>query len=722
MSLVAKIFAGFFGFLRNIGLARILTIALVVTTFLSAIATYVVITNPEFFDFAADANQQSTLLIFNLALLLMLAILVSRKLVHMWVSSSRGKTGSRLLLRLIFMFSILALVPAVVVGVSSSFYLNLGIKSWFDERVSKAVIKSLSVAEAYLKEHKQVIKSDAVNIATEIDSNAFRFAFNNSNLSNYLTEQADRRLLAELIVFQEDKVLASSNFGIDIDPLDEITLEQMQLAEQGNVVLLPESNEKVTAIVALANFPYTYLLLSRYVDADVVEQTLQARGAAEEYLKLKTQIVELQVNSTIFFVIISLFLLLGALWMALRFANSLVQPVSNLVSATDKIKRGEFAVRVKEGGSEKDEITILSRSFNQMAAELESQKRGMIMANQVVEDKEQFNEAVLQGISSGVVAIDEDLKIQLLNPSAKEHLSLTNKNIGKYLKDVIPEFFEIFEEFLKKPNKALKKQISIRRKSKLKTFIVRINPHIEKDTEGYLLTFDDITELLSAQRSSAWSDVAQRIAHEIKNPLTPINLSAQRLAKKYTGKVPEEDRENFEGYTNTITRHTADIAKIIGEFSDFAKLPAPKFAKTDIALLLKDAIFSARVTHSNIKFNLDMPDQMQTIADGIQVTQILTNLIKNAAESVSESRKKGGKISAKASISDNIVITIEDNGKGFPEELIDRITEPYVTTREKGTGLGLAIVKKIISDHSGEIEISNKKIGAKVKIVLPIVG
>ena len=722
MTLVAKFFSGLLAFLPKIGLARILTIALSATIIVSAGLTYVVITNPDLFGFASDIDLQSNMLLFNFSLLLLLAVLVSHKILRVWMETSRGKSGSRLLLRLIFMFSIIALVPAVVVGVSSSFYLNLGIKSWFDERVSKAVDKSLSVAEAYLEEHKKVIKADALNIATEINNNTIRFAFDTKRLDIYLTNQATKRLLAEVIVFQEDRVVASSALGLDIDPLEQVTMEQIEQASTGEVILIPELGDKITAISALANIPNTYLLVSRYIDANVVAETDEVRGAAEEYKKLKEQIDDFRDRSTEFFVIISMFLLLGALLMALRFANSIVQPVSNLVNATDKIKRGEFAVRVKEVGSEKDEITILSRSFNQMAAELESQKRGVIIANQAAEDKEQFSEAVLQGISSGVVAIDEDLKIQLMNPSAKEYLSLTDDDIGKYFKDQIPEFFEVFDKFVKRPTKAMREQVSVRRNSKRKSFILRINPHIEKDTEGYLLTFDDITELLSAQRSSAWSDVARRIAHEIKNPLTPINLSAQRLAKKFVKKIPEEDKENFEGYTNTITRHTADIARIIGEFSDFAKLPAPKFGKADISPLLKDSVFSARVAHSDIKFELDMPDQMETIADASQITQVLTNVIKNAAESVSEHRKKGGKITAKAEMQDNIVITIEDNGKGFPEELIDRITEPYVTTREKGTGLGLAIVKKIVSDHSGEIEISNKRVGARVKITLPVLS
>jgi two-component system nitrogen regulation sensor histidine kinase NtrY len=259
----------------------------------------------------------------------------------------------------------------------------------------------------------------------------------------------------------------------------------------------------------------------------------------------------------------------------------------------------------------------------------------------------------------------------------------------------------------------------LRRKAKKMTCNVRINPHIENNTEGYIMTFDDISELLSAQRSAAWSDVAQRIAHEIKNPLTPINLSAQRLAKKFRAHIPDEDMENFVGYTDTITRHTADIARIIGEFSDFAKLPSPRFKKTDLSKILKDSVFSARVAHSRIDFTLDMPDLIEVMADSGQISQVMTNLLKNASESVTEKRSKTGLISVKADVKDKVVLTIEDNGGGFPPDLLDRLTEPYVTTRAKGTGLGLAIVKKIVEDHGGQMDLSNTRKGAKVTITLP---
>lgn len=727
MGAILKPFSVLLNFARRIGLARVLTTAIFMTSILSAVVTYVVITNPDTFGFANDANLQSTLLIFNLGLLLFLAILVSRRLIHVWIASSKGKAGSRLLLKLVFMFSIVAIIPAIIVGVSSSFYLNLGIKSWFDERVSRAVVESVAVADAYLAEHKKIIKTDAVNLSSEIGSKSIEFAFNADKLSEFLTAQAGKRLLAEVIVFNEERVIASSRLGLAIDPLEIVVPSQIQRASEGDVIIVSEDGEKVSAISRIGNSKIgnlgaTYLFVSRFVDAGVVAHTQKARGAAEEYLKLKTQIADIQIKSTVFFVIIALFLLLGALWTAINFASSLVQPISNLVNATDKIKKGEFTIRVKEEGNKNDEISVLSRAFNQMAAELESQKRGVIIANREAEDRQQFNEAVLSSISSGVIAIDADKKVTLLNISAKEYVSLGDNSVGKYLKDVMPEFFEVFEEFMQKPTKSLEKQIAVRRKTKRMTFNVRINPHLEKDDEGYVISFDDITKLLSAQRSAAWSDVAQRIAHEVRNPLTPINLSAQRLAKKFTKKLPEEEQETFTGYTNTIVRHTADIAKIIGEFSEFARLPGPKFSKVDLSPLLKDAVFSARVAHSEIDFSLDMPDEMQTTVDGGQISQVLTNVIKNAAESVSEQRKKGGKIKAKAEVVDeDIVITIEDNGGGFPEELLDRILEPYVTTRQKGTGLGLAIVKKIISDHNGKIELSNIRGGARVQVQLPSV-
>ena len=713
------IFNKLIDFIRKTKLANILTSVLVTAIILSSSATYLVIANPDFLNVGVDASLQSSLLIFNLALLLFLALLISRKLIYLWLARDK-KIGSRLLLRIVFMFSLVAIIPAIIVGLSSSFYLNMGIKSWFDERVSKAVIESVVVAEAYLEEHKKVIQFDALNLANEIGNNSIRFAFSKERLEVFLTDEANQRLLSDLVVFQKDAVIASSKLSFLADPIKILENYNTEDIAVGEIIILSIDKDKVVALTRIPNFNDAFLLAGRFVDPKVVAHTEETRGAAEEYLRLKRQIGELQINSTIFFLIIAGLMLLGAIWIAFRFANSLVEPISKLVAATDRIKKGEYAVRVRESDSP-DEIGVLSRSFNQMATELESQKRGIIIANREADEKSQFSQAVLAGISSGVIAINEDKRIELLNSAAKNTLFLGDNSVGKYLRDAIPEFADVFAEFEKNPLRSIQKQVTLRRKAKKMTCNVRINPHIENNTEGYIMTFDDISELLSAQRSAAWSDVAQRIAHEIKNPLTPINLSAQRLAKKFRTHIPEEDMENFVGYTDTITRHTADIARIIGEFSDFAKLPSPRFVKTDLSKILKDSVFSARVAHSKIEFFLDMPDLVEVLADSGQISQVMTNILKNAAESVMEKRKKSGKIFVSAVVAEKIILTVEDNGGGFPPELLDRLTEPYVTTRAKGTGLGLAIVKKIIEDHGGQMELSNSRKGAKVVITLPLV-
>lgn len=722
MSVFTPIFNKLLQASRKAKLVNVLTTALIVSIVLMAMFTYFAITNPDKFGVSNDPASVSNLLIINVALLLMLATLVSRKLLHLWFAREKGRVGSRLLMKLVIMFSLVAIVPSVVVGISSSFYLNLGIKSWFDERVSDAVAESVKVADAYLKEHKETIRSDAINIASQINSEAINFAFDNTRLHKFLNDEASRSLLAEALVFQKDnkKVVASSNVSLILDPLDKVNDAVLEEADKGDVVLLSsDDDDKVTAVMKLTSFSNSYLLVSRFVDDKVLNHTKQARGAADEYFRLKDQIAAFQVNSSIFFLLIAVFMLLAALWMAFRFANNLVAPVTNLVSATDRVKRGEYTVRVKEG-HQNDEIGVLTRSFNQMAEELEQQKRSLILAKREAEERTTFTEAILADLSGGVMAIDGDKKITLLNRSAMEILGLSEWTIGRLLEDAVPEFSEALKEAEEKKAGKFETQIAMRRKTKRMNFIVRISPQTGKNAEGYILTFDDITELVSAQRSAAWSDVARKIAHEIKNPLTPINLSAQRLAKKYLKLMPEDEKENFEGYTTTISRHTADIANIIQEFSNFAKMPAPKFARTDISVLLKDALFSARIGRSKIEFSLDMPDNMETIADASQISQVLINVIKNAAESVSEFRKEGGKIKATARMGENIEIIIDDNGKGFPEELIDRLTEPYVTTRSKGTGLGLAIVKKIMQDHNGKIELHNIQGGARVVLTLPI--
>jgi two-component system nitrogen regulation sensor histidine kinase NtrY len=720
MAFIKSSFNKLLNFARKVKLAQILTTAIIGSVVVSASITYIAITNPTTFGFGVDPSLESNLLILNIGLLLVLAILVSRKLIYLWLAREKGRVGSRLLLKLVLMFSLVAIVPSIVVGLSSSFYLNLGIKSWFDERVSDAVVESVKVADAYLKEHKNAVNVDALYLADQINANSLGFAFDNEGLEKFLNVEASRRALAEAVVFQPGKVIASSKLSLILDPLQNLTQQTLESADKGEIVILSSGDEdKVTAVIKLNYVSNSYLLISRFIDTKVLEYSKQSKTAADEYLRLKNQIADFQVKSTVFFVLIAFFLLLGALWMAFRFANNLVAPLTSLVSATDKVKQGEFAIRVKEG-PENDEIGVLSRSFNKMAEELEGQKRSLILAKREAEEKSHFTQAILADLSTGVMVIDVDKKIALLNRAAKEIFIVSDKAVGKAIKEIIPEFDEALIEAEEKKAPHFQKQVAVRRKAKRMNFILRISPQTSKNAEGFILTFDDITELVSAQRTAAWSDVARKIAHEIKNPLTPINLSAQRLAKKYLKLMPEEEKENFEGYTNTISRHTADIANIIQEFSNFAKLPAPKFARTDLSVLLKDAVFSGRVANSKIEMELDMQDKMETMVDGIQITQVLTNVIKNAAESLKESKKEGAKIKVTAKMGENIEINIDDNGKGFPEDLLDRLTEPYVTTRAKGTGLGLAIVKKIMEDHNGKIELSNTKMGARVKLILPI--
>ena len=725
-NLKKRLFAAF-NYLRAANVTNIITFLLVAAILVSSVVTYAAITNLGFFNFGFEPSLESNLLLINLGLLLLLAVIVSRKLIHLYIARKKGKVGSRLLMRLVIISSIVAIIPSVVVAFSSSFYLNLGIKSWFDERVSGAVVESVAIANAYLKEHREIVRADALSVASDINNRSLFLGKDQEQLVSYLNLQASRKILAEAILFRKTsygglEIIASSSFSLALDPLARIEPAEIEAADKGEITLISEEgDDKVSALIKISSYDDRYLLVSKYLDTKVLAHTDNAKGAAEEYLKLKRQIATFQVKSTIFFVFIALFLLLGAIWIAFRFSNNLVTPITNLVAATDRMKKGEFTVRVKEG-PENDEIGILARSFNQMAEELDNQKHDLMRAKMDSEERAAFTETVLSGVSSGIMAVDVDNNVVTLNRAAMELLNLNKSAIGKNLHTVAEEFEELLIEAQDKKTLAQQKQISLRRKAKRMNFMVRITPQTSrKAIEGYVFTFDDITELLSAQRHSAWSDVARKIAHEIKNPLTPINLSAQRIAKKYKQYMPADELENFEGYTSTIARHTADIAKIITEFSDFAKLPAPKFAKCDISQLLKDSVFSSRVSCPDLTIELDMPDSMPTVADPIQITQIFTNIIKNAAESITEKGKTDGKIMVIAQANKAIEIYVDDNGGGFPEQLLDRLTEPYVTTRTKGTGLGLAIVKKIIEDHNGKMELSNIKLGARVKITLPII-
>ena len=670
-----------------------------------------------------EADQQTviTWALINLILLLALSGVVFYKLTSIWLARKRQSVGSRLQLRIIKRFGLVTLIPTIVVAVFSSLYFHLGVHAWFNEKVGIALNESVQVAESYLTEHKKIISADALAMANDLNRQANILMNNPRVFVKVINTQAALRSLTEAIVFQNDNILAKTTLSFALTfELENLSKETIEAANNGEVVIITNDNEdRVRALIKLPNFFNTYLLVGRPVDSKVLQHVELTKGSATEYQQLRENISKLQITFSVLFAAVALLMLLASIWFGVAVSGDMVAPVAALVKATELVKAGDLSIRLEEG-PENDEIGTLSRAFNRMTGQLEKQRNDLVEVNRQIDERRRFIEAVMSGISAGVIALDKEKNITLINKSATTLLKIDGEKIrNENLIKLYPEIGSLINDAEKGEDNSAQGDIIINIGEGEGSFHVKIVAEKFSDQiEGYIVTFDDISMLQSAQRRAAWADVARRIAHEIKNPLTPIQLASERLRKKYLGEI-SSDKETFEKYIDTISRHVGDIRSMVEEFVQFARMPAPTIVETDFVKVVKDAVFSQEVANPEIEFNMNLPkEKISAPLDKSQISQVLTNLIKNSCEAI-ESKEKAkdekGKIEIKLSeTKGRITLTIEDNGSGFPEELLNKITEPYVTTREKGTGLGLAIVKKIIDDHKGKIILENIKSDKKI--------
>ncbi|KKB96692.1 Alginate biosynthesis sensor protein KinB [Candidatus Arcanobacter lacustris] len=694
---------------------------------ISTIATYGYITSTTR-NFEANHRFMMVLIIIDLILFLALIIAISRKLITIYGS----KTGGVLQKRIVMMFSLGTAIPVIIVAVFSFILFNYGIQSWFNQKVSIAIEESVVVAEAYLKEHKENIKADALSMANDLNNEAYGLVNDPIYFSQFIEAQVNARSLSEAIIFRSDdrKILAKSRLSFSLlFSLDKITDADFENVNKNQAVILADDkNDRVRALVKLKSLSGIfssdmYLLVGRLIDSNVLAHTEASQGAANEYNRLKSEIAQLQIQFSFIFLIAAMLLLVASIARGIVFATEITDPIRALLKATDRIRSGDFDFRVQER-SKKDEVSVLGRAFNLMTEQIAKQRNELIEAANEIDVKRHFNEMVIAGVSAGIIAVDTDKKISVINKSACNMLVVQAFEVVETdIESVIPEFESLFDLSELTPDVPVQSEINIMRQGRKIALLVRIvaekfNNHLQ----GYIITFDDITELLVAQRTAAWSDVARRIAHEVRNPLTPIRLASERLIKKYSHEV--SDQETFTRYIDTIIRHVSNIGSIIDEFVNFARIPSPVFARCDLVNLVSNAVFARQITGNVIKYKLDTPDDeiLVTIDEG-QIDRILINLLKNAEESIEQnSNSKDGLIKVDVVIEGKFVnIIIEDNGAGFDSQIINRLTEPYITTKPKGSGLGLAIVKKIMDDHGGLISFTNNEgIGATVKLSLPI--
>ncbi|WP_246152312.1 sensor histidine kinase NtrY-like [Roseospira navarrensis] len=716
---------------RRMRFTRVLTLVLAVAAVISVGVTAAVLmgVGPTIDDPAA----MLALLNVNLVIMLALGVLVARRLVKVWIARRSGGAGSRLHVRLVVLFGVVAVTPAILMSIFSILIFQVGVQGWFSSRVSTALDESLQVAQAYLREHQQAIAGDVLAMANDLSRDWLRISRNPESLNQFLGAQSALRNLTEAVIFGKDgKVIARAGYTFSLQ-FEQVPFWAMDRADNGDVALLTgENDDRVRGLVRLGLDSLTplYLYVGRFVDPKVLGAIESTEEAVDQYRELEGRRSGYELTLSMIFIMVSVLLLLAAVAVGLTMATRLVQPIMALIEAADRVRQGNLRVRVSEIVAN-DEVASLSRAFNRMTAQIEAQQKSLMAANQELDERRRFTETVLAGVSAGVIALDRNGHITLANRPAGDLLGEGLDGwMGRPVERLMPEIDALVAQCRARPDRPAQAEISHGQGGRGLTLLVRVSAERDEDGDilGYVLTFDDITELQQAQRKAAWADVARRIAHEIKNPLTPIQLSAERLKRRYLKQLTH-DQDTFIQCTDTIVRHVGDIGQMVDEFSAFARMPAPSMRLERLDEIVRQAVVLQRTAYTRITFQADVPDHAVKLrCDARQISQALTNLLKNAVEGIDGRLEKEKDHSSEPGAilvriedgPERVTIVVEDNGKGLPDGDRSRLTEPYVTTRSKGTGLGLAIVRKILEDHGGALLLEDRPGGgARVSLDLP---
>src|SRR6267154_695462 len=616
----------------GIGVWRRLAVALAAAALASGIATYLALTGAP--PFGPRPTLVLLLLNLDLVLLLALAAVVAKRLFEVRAERRRNLAGSRLQVRLVGLFSLISVIPTIIVAVFSYLFFSFGIESWFSDKVRTAISESLAVAEAYLHEHQQAIRADVLAMANDLNRDAVKLALNPQHLEQVVSAQAALRGLTEAVVFDRaGHMLARSSlsFTLGFEPVPD---DAMHLADAGDVAIMTnDSDDRVRALVRLNQFGDVYLFVGRFIEPRVLNHMEETQRAAAQYEQLEGQRSGFQITFALIFMMVAMLFLVAAVAIGIHFATQLAIPVSRLITAAEQVRGGDLAARVPEGDKD-DELASLSRAFNRMTYQIESQQRELREANRQLDERRRFTETVLTGVSAGVIGLDSLGRVNLPNRSASALLGTDlEQAIGQDLAEVAPDMAGLLHEVERRPDRLAQSQVQLVTGNSTRTLLVRIAAeHNGRNISGFVVTFDDITELLSAQRKAAWADIARRIAHEIKNPLTPIQLSAERLRRKYLKDI-KNDPETFRICTDTIVRHVEDIGRLVDEFSAFARMPAPVLKPEDLTTIVEQAVFLQRNAHPDIAFETSFVARPTTLrCDARLVSQAVTNIVKNAIE------------------------------------------------------------------------------------------
>ncbi len=686
----------------------------------------------------AESDALRLILLADLVYFLLLAALVLSRLAGMIAARRAKSAGSRLHLRLTAVFAGIALFPTILVAIFAGLTVNIGLEGWFSDRVRSVVGSSLAAAEAYHEEHRRDLDTDTQALANYINlSRQAAFLLSDAELRQILTQgqtQIQRGLREAYVIDGTGDVKARGERSYLFD-FEKPTDDELKRAKSGETVMIEDwDNNEFRALEALTAFPDRYLYVSRNVDGKILNLLDDTRATVGLYQQLEATRGRVIFEFGLVYLGFALILILAAIWMGLWFAERLSRPVGRLAGAAQRVGSGDLGVQVIEEEGD-DEIAMLGRVFNQMTRQLSTQRQALVESHRQTEDRRRLFDSVLSSVTAGVIGLNADGRIDFVNRAGTRLLTLElDKEHGRALAEAVPEFASLFDDLRDGMGEVAQEEIKVSRAGRLESLLVRMSQrrNVDGGLEGYVVAFDDVTDLVSAQRMAAWGDVARRIAHEIKNPLTPIQLSAERIKRKFTPLVgPEAD--NLQQMTDVIIRQTGDLRRIVDEFSKFARMPEPDRRDHDLAKLMRDAVALQDGALHGAKLVSDLPQGPVIVElDATMISQAVTNLIKNAGEAIESLQEKGVPAGyapevrvSMAAADEAVTIRISDNGVGLPPDRA-RLFEPYVTTREKGTGLGLPIVKKIIEEHGGTLILTDADLfegsdhrGALAEIRLP---
>ena len=702
---------------------RIAAMSLVVLAILAGLATYAWVANlvPAYF---STRGWMTALLVADLVIAMALVAMLAGRITQIWLDRRRGAAGSRLHMRLVLLCSIFTVMPTLLVAI----ILALMFVKFTDYVVKPAQASfeaARTIGEPVRRARESEISSDIYAISAPLQADGIDALKDREALTGTLQRLIDARpsMIEAIVVHADEGVIARAN-APGITPLANPVPSQQSLWQAVNLGGPTQLESPTGAYFVMQLFvgePY-FLVTGHAVDLRVVDYIKSIEHAGQFYTLIESRLEQGQLIMFLVCGTIAFLMLLAAVWLAVLFATRLTAPIGGLMSAAEQMRGGNLAVRVEEGPPN-DELGQLARSFNRMASQIEQQRRELIDANKELDTRRRLTDAVLAGVSAGVLSVDNTGVITRTNRSALGLLSLPEDGVlERQLIDVMPELAPLVVQAAERPDRVTQGQVEILQRGTRRILLVRISA---ASNAGSVVTFDDVTDLMSAQRMAAWGDVARRIAHEIKNPLTPIQLSAERLKRRYLKQI-KDDPDTFSTCTDTIIRQVGDIGRMVDEFSSFARMPRPTVQPEDAKELCQQALFLQRNGNPELNYNVTLPDHaVPLICDRRQVSQVLTNVLKNAAEAIEGRQAKGGVTLPPGEIAlalldegATVRIVVEDNGKGLPAEGRDRLTEPYMTTRAKGTGLGLAIVKKIMEDHGGLLSLEDREGGgARISLV-----